>query len=162
MKTRSITTGYTVNVLRQLYTDFPTSDPTVRTVMLLTVFLFDGIIPPSAPLATARSKLETLDLLPLTRQDLVNVMINPFFEKPQILLEFAKEDMDMSPKEIKELVQEVAVACLEVGSKVYTFFTLSTRNILRPHRGRLSGDWWRVMFSRILSLMLPFSDSHSL
>ncbi|KIM65938.1 hypothetical protein SCLCIDRAFT_1211945 [Scleroderma citrinum Foug A] len=131
VKTRSITTSYTVNILRQLYTDFPTSDPTVRTVMLLTVFLFDGIIPPSAPLATARSKLETLNLLPLTRQDLVNVMTNPFIEKPQILLEYAKEDMDMSPKMIKELVQEVAVACLEVGSKGKTIRRLVESNALQ-------------------------------
>ncbi|KAL4073230.1 hypothetical protein V8B97DRAFT_2023022 [Scleroderma yunnanense] len=117
VKTRSITTGYTINVLRQLYTDFPTTDSTVRTVMLLTVFLFDGIIPSSAPLAAARSKLEALNLLPMTRQDLVNVMTNPFIEKPQILIEYAKEDMGMSQKAIKELVQEVAIASLEVGSK---------------------------------------------
>lgn len=129
--------------------------------MLLTVFLFDGIIPPSAPLAAARSKLEALNLLPLTPQDLVNVMTNPFIEKPNTLIEYGNQYMDMSPKAIKELAQEVAVACLEVGSKVRTSFVLLTCRILRPHRGRLSGDWWKASISRRLLPMLPSNDTRS-
>jgi hypothetical protein len=123
VKTRSITTNYTVNVLRQLYADFTNTDPTVRIVMLLTVFLSDSTLVITAvpqALSSMKGKLGALNLLPLTKEDLFNVMTNPFVEKHTLLLEYAKEDMEMSVKEIKGLVQEVAIKCLEIGSKVDT------------------------------------------
>ncbi|KIJ64454.1 hypothetical protein HYDPIDRAFT_175437 [Hydnomerulius pinastri MD-312] len=132
VKTRSITTTYTVNVLRQLYADFPSSDPTVRTVMLLTVFLSDSTLSTTVTplaLATLKAKLEALNLTPLTKDDLLNVMTNPFVEKLTILLEFAKE-MEMSAKAIKDLVQEVAVQCLEIGSKGKTLRKLADGHML--------------------------------
>ncbi|KAF9220958.1 hypothetical protein BS17DRAFT_786268 [Gyrodon lividus] len=128
VKTRSITTTYTVNVLRQLYADFPSTDPTVRIVMLLTVFLSDSTLLITAipqALASMKGKLGALNLLPLTKEDLINVMTNPFVEKQTLLLEYAKEDMGMNVKEIKGLVQEVAIKCLEIGSKGKTLRKLA-------------------------------------
>ncbi|KIN93376.1 hypothetical protein M404DRAFT_948149 [Pisolithus tinctorius Marx 270] len=125
VKSRSIMTGYTTNVLRQLYSDFPSNDLTVRTAMLLTVFLFDGMLQPSSPLTMAKSKLQSLNLLPVTRQDILTILTNPFIEKPIIILDYAREEMDMSPKAIKELVHEVVVTCLGVGSKGKTIRRLT-------------------------------------
>ncbi|KAI6151368.1 hypothetical protein EDD17DRAFT_1780239 [Pisolithus thermaeus] len=125
VKSRSITNQSTTNNLRQLYSDFPTGDLTVRTVMLLTVFLCDGLPQPPSPLATAKSKLQNLNLLPMTRQDLVFMLTNPFIEKPQYILDYAREEMDMSVKAIKDLIHEVVVLCLGVGSKGRTLKRLT-------------------------------------
>lgn len=125
VKSRSITNHSTTNNLRQLYSDFPTGDLTVRTVMLLTVFLFDGLSQPPSPLATAKSKLQSLNLLPVTRQDLVFMLTNPFIEKPQHILDYAREEMDMSVKAIRDLIHEVVVLCLGVGSKGRTLKRLT-------------------------------------
>jgi hypothetical protein len=108
---------YTIQILRQLFTDFPSTDPTVRLVILLTVFLSDNCLAHTTP-ATLRSKLEPLGLLPLTRKDIFNVLTNPFVERYAPILEFAKVELGLNAKVIRELVEEVAVACLEVGCKV--------------------------------------------
>ncbi|KAH7885344.1 hypothetical protein F5I97DRAFT_1884682 [Phlebopus sp. FC_14] len=134
VKTRSITTGYTINVLRQLYSDFPSTDPTVRVVMLLTALLADGILSSqacAASVALLKSKLELLNLLPLTKQDLFDAMTNPFVEKHAVLLEYAKEEMGMSPEVISDLVRDVAVKCLEIGSKGKTLHRLVERYSLQ-------------------------------
>lgn len=124
-----------MNVLRQLYTDFPSADPMVRVVMLLTVCLSDGTWGLSAmpeALVSFHGKLEAIDLLPLTKEDLFNIMINPFVEKHDLLLEYAKEEMGMSVKDIKDLVQDVALKCLEITSKVRTYLcTFRQLNLLR-------------------------------
>lgn len=121
MNTRSITTASTVSSLTQLYTDFPSPDPTVRLVLLLGVFINDHT-PLSATPARLKSKLEPLGLLPITRQDVFNVTINPFVEKYQSILEFARTEVGLSQKEIGVLAQEVAVRCLSEGCKACFFF----------------------------------------
>lgn len=132
VKSRSIISTYTINVLRQLYTDFPSTDPMVRVVMLLTVCLSDSmwLAPMPEAVASFREKLEAIGLLPLTKEDLFNIMINPFVEKHNVLLEYAKEDLGMSAKDIKDLVQDVAIKCLEIGSKVRTSFGCSVSSLL--------------------------------
>ncbi|KAN0087454.1 hypothetical protein V8E55_006075 [Tylopilus felleus] len=128
VKSRSITSTYTINVLRQLYADFPSTDPMVRVVMLLTVCLSDGTWGLSAvpeAITAFHNKLEVIGLLPLTREDLFNIMINPFVEKHALLLEYAKEETGMSAKDIKDLVQDVAIKCLEIASKGKTLRKLT-------------------------------------
>ena len=93
--------------------------------MLLTVCLSDGTWWLSAvpeAVSSLRGKLEAIGLLPLTREDLFNIMINPFVEKHTLLTEYAKEEIGMSAKDIKDLVQDVAIKCLEIGSKVRASF----------------------------------------
>jgi hypothetical protein len=104
-------------VLRQLYTDFPSPDSTVRTVLLLTVFISDNCLAHTTP-ATFKSKLEPLGLLPLSRRDIFNVLINPFVDRYTSILAFARVEVGMNMKEVMELVEEVAVKCLEIGCKV--------------------------------------------
>lgn len=116
VNTRYITVATTVASLTQLYTDFPSLDPTVRLVLLLGVFINDHA-PLSATPIRLKSKLEPLGLLPVTRQDIFNVMVNPFVEKYQSILEFARIEVGLSQKEIGALVQEVAVRCLSEGCK---------------------------------------------
>lgn len=152
MKSRSITSTYTINVLRQLYTDFPSTDPTVRVVMLLTVCLSDGTWGLSATpeaITSFRGKLEAIGLSPLMKEDLFNIMINPFVEKHALLLEYAREEMGMSLKDIKDLVQDVAIKCLEIASKVRTPFSPLHR--LTPSRARLC-----VSFPNAILSMPPF------
>ncbi|KAG9315906.1 hypothetical protein JVU11DRAFT_3556 [Chiua virens] len=132
VKSRSITSTYTINVLRQLYTDFPSTDSVVRVVMLLTVYLSDGTwghspLPSAMPeaMASFRGKLEAIGLLPVTKEDLLNIMINPFVEKHALLLEYAKEEMGMNTKDIKDLATNVAIKCLEIASKGKTLRKLA-------------------------------------
>jgi len=116
VNTRYITAPTTVSSLTQLYTDFPSSDPTVRLVLLLGVFINDHT-PLSATPIRLKSKLEPLGLLPITRQDIFNVMVNSFVEKYQSILEFARTEVGLSQKEIGVLVREVAIRCLSEGCK---------------------------------------------
>lgn len=116
VNTRYITAATTVASLTQLYTDFPSPDPTARLVLLLGVFINDHT-PLSATPIRLKSKLEPLGLLPITKQDIFNVMINPFVEKYQSILEFARIEVGLSQKEIGMLVQDVAVRCLAEGCK---------------------------------------------
>jgi hypothetical protein len=117
VKTRSVTTLYTIQILRQLFTDFPSTDPTVRLVILLTVFLSDNCLAHTTP-STLRNKLEPLGLTPLTRQDIFNVLVNPFVERYSYILDFARAEVGLNGKEIHKLVSDVAIACLEIGCKV--------------------------------------------
>jgi hypothetical protein len=117
IKTRSVTTPHTTLVLRQLYTDFPSTDPTVRLVLLLTVFLSDSCLTHTTP-TTLKSKLEPLALTPLTRKDIFNVLVNPFVERYTPILEYARVEVALNAKQVRELVEEVAVKCLEVTCKV--------------------------------------------
>jgi len=84
---------------------------------LLGVFIND-ITPLSATPARLKSKLEPLGVLPITRQDIFNVLINPFVEKYQPILEFARVEVGLKQKDVDRLVEEVAIRCLEEGCKV--------------------------------------------
>lgn len=119
VKTRSITTTTTIHVLRTLFLDFPSHDPTVRLVLILTVFLScssNNSSDRTSP-ATLKTKFEILGLTPLTRKDIINVMLNPFIEKYASVVMYAKVEIGLMSAEIKDLVQEVAIKCLEVGCK---------------------------------------------
>jgi hypothetical protein len=156
VKSRSVTSTYTINVLRQLYTDFPSTDPMVRVVLLLTVCLSDstwGLSVVPEAVASFHGKLEAIGLLPLTKEDLFNIMINPFVEKHTLLLEYAKEEIGMCVKDIKDLVQDVAIKCLEIGSKVRT--SLCTFHQLTPPRERLCGSLQNnILFMQLLQMLL--------
>lgn len=114
-----MTNTSTIHVLRSLFTDFPSQDPTVRLVIILTVFLScssnsstDRTSPP-----TLKAKFEALGLTPLSRKDIVNVLLNPFIEKYASVIDYAKVEVGLNPKEVRELVEEVAIKCLEIGCK---------------------------------------------
>jgi hypothetical protein len=86
--------------------------------MLLTACLSDNVLVQPNLSGTLRSKLEPLGLLPLTRKDVVDILTNPFVEKHSALVDFAKDEMNLSSSDIKDILQEVAVKCLKIGSKV--------------------------------------------
>lgn len=119
LRTRS---SHNSQILRQLFTDFPSSDPSVRIVLLMTVFTNPegGHVSSS----TIKSRLEPLKLSPLTRMDICNVFINPFLERFNPLLEYLRTEIQrpdggkgMDPVGIRALVEDVAVRCLELECK---------------------------------------------
>ncbi|KDQ62290.1 hypothetical protein JAAARDRAFT_30185 [Jaapia argillacea MUCL 33604] len=116
VNTRSITLAPTINVLRQLWADYPSKDPTVRLVMLLTVFLSDNCFAHTTP-ATLKTKLDALGLTPLSKDDIFEVLINPFVERFIPILEYAKVEVGLKQQAVKELIEEVAARCLEIGCK---------------------------------------------
>lgn len=124
--------------------------------MLLTICLSDGTWSHSAvpeAITSFHGKLEAINLLPVAREDLFNIMINPFVEKHALLLEYAKEEMGMSVKDIKDLVQDVAIKCLEIGSKVRIFMNMFHQLI--PLRARLCVSWRNViLFMPLLQMLL--------
>jgi hypothetical protein len=64
-----------------------------------------------------KTKFEALGLAPLTRKDIVNVLLNPFVEKFSIIVEYSKAHVGLGARDVRELVEEVAIKCLEVGCK---------------------------------------------
>lgn len=64
-----------------------------------------------------KTKFDTLGLTPLSRKDIFNVLLNPFIEKYNAVIEYAKVEVGMRTKEVRDLVEEVAIRCLEVGCK---------------------------------------------
>ena len=73
-----------------------------------------------------RTRLETLGLLPITRRDLFNVLINPFTERYNSVISFARQEVTvnndrskgMNASQVESLVEEVASKCLEIACKV--------------------------------------------
>ena len=123
-RTRSVTFSNTITVLRQLFTDFPSSDPVVRLVLLLQVFHSEHGIPappddvPANYVPKCAEKIETIGLTPVRRADLVEVLSNKFApERFQGIIRYGKDIMNMSEDDVKDLVQEVAFRCLEIGCK---------------------------------------------
>ncbi|KAH9950579.1 hypothetical protein B0H21DRAFT_722324 [Amylocystis lapponica] len=124
VNTRSISASTTTTVLRELHGDFPSQDRTVRLVLLLTVFINEPL--PVAPtqstlnVYTTKCKevIESLGLNPVTRQDIFDVLVNKFVpDRFGGVLEFARVALNISRKDIMTLVQDVALACLEIGCK---------------------------------------------
>ncbi|KAF8073689.1 hypothetical protein FPV67DRAFT_1576507 [Lyophyllum atratum] len=123
VRTRSICWATTMETLRFLYTEFPSSDPAVRLVMLIIFFNTTENLH-SSPLAIHR-KLEALNLTPVSREDVFNILINPFVDRYQVLLDYAKWELGekeggkkgMAPKEFRGLVGDVVSKCLEVACK---------------------------------------------
>ena len=76
--------------------------------------------------ADLHSALEALGVTPLTRADAFNVLINPFVEKYKPVVDYACEEISvkgdgtkgMDQTAIRELIEEVAAQCLEIGCKV--------------------------------------------
>ncbi|KAG6837627.1 hypothetical protein H0H93_006148 [Arthromyces matolae] len=132
--TRSICFPSSNEPLRILYSDFPSPDPTARLVMLVMSFneLKDSVVDTAVKI---HAKLETFKLTPIKRNDVFNVLLNPFISRPKMVLDYAVSEMrhdeddrkGMSSKEIKELVQEVVERCLEVPSKGNLLTYLSSR-----------------------------------
>ncbi|TFK40782.1 hypothetical protein BDQ12DRAFT_770762 [Crucibulum laeve] len=123
LKTRSICNVATGDVLRHLYADFPSPDPAARLVVLIAVFIAAENLQQDPSIVHAR--LETLGVLPLTDKDLYNVLINPFVERYNVLLSYAREEVGvkedgtkgMDAKQIRDLVEVVCMKCLEVACK---------------------------------------------
>ncbi|KAH9841569.1 uncharacterized protein C8Q71DRAFT_737681 [Rhodofomes roseus] len=131
INTRSIAMSNMQPVLRKLHSDFPSEDPTVRVVMLSSVFFIDTSPLPAG--LTARStfsasldeyvqnckeKVQDLGLAPVTRKDLFDMLVNKFTPDKFVgIIEYGHDVLRMSASEIKELKQDVALACLEVGCK---------------------------------------------
>lgn len=124
LTTRAICSETTGDVLRHLYSEFQSSDATVRLVILIVVFVSAENLHTDP--SVVHSKLEGLGLTPLTKKDVYNILVNPFVERYHNLLDYARQEIGvneddtkgMGPKEIRQLVEEVAVKCLEVACKV--------------------------------------------
>ena len=124
LSTRAISHAATGETLRQLYSDFPSSDPAVRLVVIIVVFI--SAENNQTSVHDVHSALDALGVVPLTKNDIFNVLINPFVEKYATLLDYARKEVGvkedgskgMGPPQIRELVEELAVKCLEVGCKV--------------------------------------------
>lgn len=122
LKTSSITLPQTQEALQHLYADFPSSDPVVRLVMLMTVFTPGDS---RVNTATIQERLDTLKIGVLTKTDLHNLLINPYTEKYQGLIEYMGKEMisevtgqkGMTAAEVKDIVHEVTGRCMEIESK---------------------------------------------
>lgn len=129
--TRSVNTAHTAAVLRVLYKDFPSTDPSVRLVLLLTIFLSDPVpVPPSLTITSATSamlaryvelchdEIEELSLGPLTRQDITDVLLSKFVpERFGGILEYARVHVGLDEVSMRGVVTDVALRCLEIGCK---------------------------------------------
>ncbi|KAJ7288304.1 hypothetical protein C8J57DRAFT_1047482, partial [Mycena rebaudengoi] len=191
VKSRAVTTASTTQTLNELYTDFlappppPASsrpsaskstalripvlpsafiDPTVRLVMLLSVFAAD----PTPSLPTIKTRLAALRMGPLTRRDAVGLMCSPFLERSVSLIEYLKREGGWTHADVRSLVEEVAVRCLEIECKGKTLRKLSeiyptvrvkiVQAVLGDHQMRVEdlpecdGEaWYRAKLGRPMS-----------
>lgn len=116
----------TGDILLHLFADFPTKDVTVRLVILIIVFTSADNL--HSTTVTIRNKLETLGLLPLTQRDAFNILVNPFVERYNSLLDFARSEIGinedgstgMSAKEVEKLIEDVGARCVDIACKVRT------------------------------------------
>lgn len=98
--------------------------------MLVTVFVTSENL--HSTTASIHGKLDALGLLPITRKDVFNILVNPFVERYQVLLEYARREVaarkegpkGLSAVEIRQLVEEVGAKLLEVACKVRSLDTL--------------------------------------
>ncbi|THH16562.1 hypothetical protein EW146_g4100 [Bondarzewia mesenterica] len=117
VKTRSITNTTTVNALRHLYLDYPSKDPTVRLVLMVTVFSGNGS--DMSP-ETLHAKVEALKLAPLTKRDIHNVLLSPFVDRHTNVMKYAKAHVGIRAKEVRVFLEDVAKKCLEISCKLMT------------------------------------------
>lgn len=133
LKTRSITSSSTILILQRLYQDFapnyPTSAP--RLVVLITIFcttantglIYSDDERPASELPIRltpdilKSKLEYFSLLPVTRGDLMDVLISPWCEKPGPTFQWASDEMGMSEHDLYKLAEEAVIKSLEISCK---------------------------------------------
>ncbi|KAF8645256.1 hypothetical protein AX16_008081 [Volvariella volvacea WC 439] len=123
LRTRTICFPGKTEILRHLYTDFPSPDPSVRLVILVTIFIDPALY--DANTAAIHAKLESLHLTPITRLDIINILSNPFVDRYQSLLDYARREVSvrkdgnkgLDAGEIRDLVLEVVCKCLEVACK---------------------------------------------
>ncbi|KAK7056770.1 hypothetical protein VNI00_002487 [Paramarasmius palmivorus] len=122
LKTRSVITTNMQNVIRYLYSEFPSSDPSVRLVVLLTIFFPADSW--NVPVATIKARLEELDFGPVTRQDLYNLLMHPFTDRCESVLSYMLKEMEsdhgktgLSEKEIEQVANDVALRLIEVDCK---------------------------------------------
>jgi hypothetical protein len=125
LNTRAISHSGTGDILRQLYSDYPSRNPAVRLVVIISIFI--AAESSRSDTLQIHSNLEAAGLTPLTRDDMYHVLINPFVEKYTAVIDYASEevgvndldgDRGMSEPQIDELIQDVAKRCLEIGCKV--------------------------------------------
>lgn len=147
----------TQSTIRHLFKDvlqYNASDPTIRLVMLLTVFLSSDH--QSLPSETLQAELDLLHLGKLTRADVGMLLLHPHMEKPGVILEYLKTQgvsdggsldhkkhgrkssmKGMPTKAIKSLIEDISVKILERDSKVlplsYTLFSVKLKNIRGKH-----------------------------
>ncbi|KAI0071695.1 hypothetical protein K474DRAFT_1686956 [Panus rudis PR-1116 ss-1] len=128
--TRSITLPHTPPIIRKLFKDFPSQDLTVHMVLLIQVFREKMYATPEQMSHTARTfwesyvrncrtRIDELGLGPVKASDLRAVLINRFAPESYLtgILDFARVVMNLSRMEIDNLVQDVSLACLEIGCK---------------------------------------------
>lgn len=65
-----------------------------------------------------KERLAELKLEPLSRDDIVIVLSNPFAERCGLLLDYALKEIGMEEASLEKLIKEVAFRSLEEPSKV--------------------------------------------
>lgn len=94
--------------------------------MLIAIFILPDNLHHSP--ASLHAQLQVLGLTPVTKKDVVDILLNPFVERFQPLLDYAKREVGeqedgtegMGRKELTTLVEDVAGKCLEISCKVCT------------------------------------------
>ncbi|KJA21186.1 hypothetical protein HYPSUDRAFT_42305 [Hypholoma sublateritium FD-334 SS-4] len=123
LTTRSISNVSTGDIILHLFADFPSTDTTVRLVVLVVAFISADNL--HTTLAAMRAKIETLGVGPITRRDIVNVLVNPFVERYHSVIEFARQEVKNTSDDrtlsgsqyVDDIVEEVAAKCLEIACK---------------------------------------------
>ena len=83
--------------------------------------------------AAILAKIEALGIGPVTRRDIVNVLVNPFVERYHSVIEFARQETNnasddrklLSLQYIDDIVEEVTAKCLEIACKVRPLFVVA-------------------------------------
>ena len=107
-----------------LFSDSPSRDGGARLVVLLVIFIAADHHRTST--STVVTKLDALRLTPLTFNDVVDILVNPFIERYGTVMDVAQRELisnvtgekGLLHTEVEMLAQNVAIRCLEIGCKV--------------------------------------------
>ena len=94
--------------------------------MLIAIFILPDNLHHSP--TSLHAQLQVLGLTPVTKKDVFNILLNPFVERYQPLLDYAKREIGiqedgtkgMGQKELIRMVEEISGKCLEISCKVCT------------------------------------------
>ncbi|KAF9013286.1 hypothetical protein BDQ17DRAFT_1343128 [Cyathus striatus] len=123
LTTRSLCNVGIGDTLRFLFRDFPSTDPAARLVILIVIFVAAENLDQTPEYVQA--KVDALGVGPVTKKDLYNVLINPFVERYNVLLQYASAAVGvkvngspgMENAEVLGLMEQVALKCIEIGCK---------------------------------------------
>ncbi|KAH8825385.1 hypothetical protein DL96DRAFT_1712383 [Flagelloscypha sp. PMI_526] len=115
-RSRGISSESLAATARRLFKDFPAQDLQIRHTMLLTACFTRQGNHETSPIVL-RGFIDDMGLSPVSFEDLKYLLLSPFIERPNGILNYARHHCKLSRAKQKELLTAVAKRCLTIPCK---------------------------------------------